>query len=168
MDPIDATVGYQRLADAHSIAEVCDVVRGLARWAAAADGATFVLREDGKCFYADEDSIAPLWKGQRFPIGECISGWSMLNGEVAVVPDISSDDRVPLEAYLPTFVRSLLMVPVGDEPVAALGAYWATQHRATDDEIAGLCEVAGWAADALRRVGLADAPWAPNFAHDMS
>ena len=31
------------------------------------------------CYYADEDAISPLWKGQRFPMSACISGWAMLN-----------------------------------------------------------------------------------------
>ena len=102
-----------------------------------AQGATFVLREDDRCFYADEDAIAPLWKGQRFPIATCISGWAMLHDETAVVPDITVDERIPLEAYLPTFVRSLVMVPVGSPtPVAAIGAHWSHHYHATPDEIA--------------------------------
>ncbi len=44
------------------------VVRHAARELTGADGATFVLRDADKCFYADEDAIAPLWKGQRFPM----------------------------------------------------------------------------------------------------
>lgn len=168
MNRIDEVTSWpERLGRASSVVEVCDVVRHLARHAAAADAATFVLRDGDKCFYADEDSIAPLWKGQRFPIGQCISGWSMLHAEVAAVPDIRRDDRIPLEAYLPTFVRSLVMVPVGvPVPVAAIGAYWAARHEVTQEELARLLDVAATAADALRRVGLADAPWAPNFADD--
>ena len=26
--------------------------------------------------YADEDAIGKLWKGQRFPMSTCISGWA--------------------------------------------------------------------------------------------
>ena len=35
----------------------------------------------------------------------------------------------PLDAYRPTFVKSLVMTPVRlEDPVAAIGAYWATAH----------------------------------------
>lgn len=52
-----------------------------------ADGATFVLRDERQCFYVDEDAIQPLWRGQRFPLDACISGWSMLHSEQVVVTD---------------------------------------------------------------------------------
>ena len=149
---------------AQTLGEVGEIVRVEARRRTGAQGATFVLRENDRCFYADEDAIAPLWKGQRFPIATCISGWAMLHDETAVVPDISVDERIPLEAYLPTFVRSLVMVPVGSPtPVAAIGAYWSRRYRATPDEIASLEDLAAQTADAIRRVGLDDAPWAPTF-----
>jgi len=38
-----------------------------------------VLAQDGYRFYADEDAIGPLWKGQRFPMDHCISGWAMVH-----------------------------------------------------------------------------------------
>lgn len=152
------------LADAQSLAEVGDIVRVEARQLTGAQGATFVLREQDRCFYADEDAIAPLWKGQRFPITSCISGWAMLHDETAVVPNIELDERIPLEAYLPTFVRSLLMVPVGSPtPVAAIGAYWSRHHRATEAETDVLQGLATRTAEAIQRIGLADAPWAPTF-----
>jgi len=78
----------EALASARDIAAVAAVVRTAARAIVGCDGATFVLRDGEQCFYADEDSIAPLWKGQRFPLTECISGWAMINGQVAAVPDI--------------------------------------------------------------------------------
>jgi hypothetical protein len=84
----------------------------------------------------------------------------MLNDAAAVVPDITVDERIPQEAYRPTFVRSLVMVPVGTEkPVAAIGSYWARPHVATDEEVAALRVLADAAADALDRVGLDDAPF---------
>jgi GAF domain-containing protein len=147
-----------------SLDQVGEIIRKEARRRTGAQGATFVLREADRCFYADEDAIAPLWKGQRFPITACISGWAMLHDETAVVPDISVDDRIPLKAYLPTFVRSLLMVPVGSPtPVAAIGPYWSRRYQATPDEIAALEDLAAQSADAIRRIGLDDAPWAPTF-----
>jgi len=143
---------------------VGEVVRTAARRVTGAMGATFVLRDGDSCFYADEDAIAPLWKGQRFPMSSCISGWAMLNVATAIVPDIEADPRIPLAAYRPTFVRSLAMVPVGaPEPVAAIGAYWSVTRTPTQAEVSGLEALAAAAAAAIRRVGLSDAPWAPRF-----
>lgn len=88
------------------------------------------------CFYADEDAISPLWKGSRFPIMKCISGWTMLNKQPAVIKDIYSDARVPHDAYRQTFVKSLAMVPIRTaSPIGAIGNYWATQHMPTPEEV---------------------------------
>ena len=114
------------LLAAADLTRVGEIVRSAARAVTEADGATFVLRDGELCFYADEDAIAPLWKGQRFPMSECISGWAMLAKQSVCVPDIEQDDRIPLDAYRPTFVRSLVMTPIGrHRPVGAIGAYWA-------------------------------------------
>lgn len=153
------------LANALTFAEIQAVVRRTARALAGSDGATFVLRDGEQCFYCDEDAIAPLWKGQRFPMTHCISGWAMINQLPAVIPNILVDERIPLDAYLPTFVRSLAMVPIREEdPVGAIGAYWADQHAATPEEVAALRELAAEAAIAIDRVGLEHAPWAPTLA----
>jgi hypothetical protein len=56
------------------------VIRTAARQLTGADGATFVLRDGNHCHYSDEDAIAPLWKGLRFPLDQCISGWVMTHG----------------------------------------------------------------------------------------
>jgi len=123
------------LSFARDLPRVTEIVRVAARHLIKADGITFVLKEDGQCYYADEDSIAPLWKGRRFPLDSCISGWVMTRRQTAAIPDIYQDERIPHDAYRPTFVKSLLMVPVGaDDPIAAIGAYWASEHRATADE----------------------------------
>jgi GAF domain-containing protein len=152
------------LASARNIAAVAGVVRTAARAIVGCDGATFVLRDGEQCFYADEDSIAPLWKGQRFPLSECISGWAMINGQVAAVADIYADERIPHSAYRSTYVNSLLMTPVGQPTaVAAIGMYWAGMHRPTPTEIDAAGELARHAAHAIDTVGLASAPWAPNF-----
>lgn len=108
----------------------------------ACDGVTFVHREGDYCYYADEDAIGPLWKGQRFPLSMCISGWVMLNKQYAAIEDIYSDHRIPADAYRPTFVKSLLMMPVNtDNPVAAIGAYWSSRHNPDPLEIELLQEV---------------------------
>jgi len=131
------------------------LVRRAARALTGADGVTFVLREDNTCFYADEDAIGPLWKGQRFPMQTCISGWVMLNQQPAVIEDIFSDQRIPHGVYRSTFVKSLVMMPVRPEdPIAAIGAYWATRHQPTDAEVALLHAIAQAAAVALVNVRL--------------
>jgi len=142
-----------RLRQARDLMDVQLVVRSAARALVAADGATFVLLDGDQCYYVDEDSMSPLWAGQRFPAATCISGWAMLNRQSVVIPDIRFDARIPQEAYRPTFVRSLAMVPVRlADPVGAIGAYWATRHRATAEEIALLEELAVATAEALERV----------------
>ncbi len=83
------------LAMARGIDEVMEVVRRNARGLIGADGISFILRDNGRCYYADEDAIAPLWKGQRFPMDTCISGWAMQHGEVVVIEDIDQDERIP-------------------------------------------------------------------------
>lgn len=113
------------------IAAVKDTARGICK----SDGITFILREGNLCHYVEEDAIGPLWKGQFFPIGACISGWSMLNGQTAVIEDLFADPRIPHDAYRPTFVKSLIMTPVGEKNVAAMGAYWREPRRFSDLEL---------------------------------
>lgn len=150
------------------LSTVQEIVRTTARRVANADGATFVLRDIDQCFYADEDSISPLWKGQRFPLTNCISGWAMLNAQTVAIPDIFDDERIPMEAYRPTFVKSLAMVPVGREkPIAAIGAYWARNHQATGEEIGALEQLADAAAAAIERIGVFDAAYLPSFQADV-
>jgi two-component sensor histidine kinase len=109
-----------------------------------------VLRDGDCCYYLDEDAIGPLWKGRRFPMTACISGWAMLNRQTAVIPDIYKDARIPHDTYRATFVKSLVMTPVrpGD-PIAAIGAYWSREHQPTQDDIAKLQVMARATATAL-------------------
>lgn len=126
----------QQLSLARDINAVMNVVRTSARNLTKADGATFVLKDGELCYYADEDAIEPLWKGQRFPMSACISGWAMIHCQPAVVPDIYHDDRIPIEAYKPTFVKSLVTVPIRTiSPLGAIGNYWGTHHTPTDEEV---------------------------------
>jgi signal transduction histidine kinase len=126
----------KRLSMARRIEDIVEAVRTSARRIAQADGATFVLRDGNQCHYVDEDAIGPLWRGRRFPMSACISGWAMLNRRPAVVPDIYADPRVPIEAYRPTFVKSLAMVPIRTEdPIGAIGIYWARNHTVAEAEL---------------------------------
>jgi GAF domain-containing protein len=131
----------EQLEETETRDAVIQVVRATARMVFRADGVCFVLREGDLCHYAEEDAIGPLWKGQRFPLSACISGWSMLNAQTAVIEDVFADSRIPHDAYRRTFVKSLIMTPAGqdaDGPVAALGAYWQTRRKFTDREIAAV------------------------------
>jgi signal transduction histidine kinase len=126
----------QRLSFARDLPAIMEIVRREARALVQADGATFVLRDEDLSFYAEEDAIAPLWKGQRFPLEACISGWAMLNRQAVAVEDIYLDARIPQDAYRPTFVKSLCVVPIRTiAPVGAIGVYWSSLHRATQEEI---------------------------------
>ena len=102
----------QELSTARDLTSVMEIVRSAARKLVGADGATFILREGERCFYADEDAIAPLWKGERFPIGSCVSGWTMLNSRPAIIRDIYQDVRIEHGRFRPTFVKSLIMMPM--------------------------------------------------------
>ncbi len=125
----------QKLSLAKDIQQVMLIVRTVARKLTGADGATFVLRDGDQCYYADEDAISPLWKGSRFPITECISGWVMLNKTPVIIEDIYADQRIPTDAYRPTFVKSLAMVPIRTmQPLGAIGNYWAKQRQPTIEE----------------------------------
>ena len=56
------------------------------------------------------------------------------------------------------------MVPVGSpEPKAAIGAYWSKPRRPRDNEVERLEDLADITTTAVTRIGLRDAPWAPNF-----
>lgn len=143
----------QELSLARDLATVQKVVRTAAREITGCDGATFVLRDHGSCYYADEDAIAPLWKGSRFPLAICISGWAMLNRQAAVIADIYADDRIPHDAYRATFVKSLVMVPIRSmDPIGAIGNYWATSHQPSEEEVELLQTLADSTAVALENV----------------
>ena len=147
----------RRLSLAQSLPEIMQIVAPGARGLLGADGVTFVLREGALCYYAEEDAIAPLWKGKRFPLSACISGWCMTHKQPAAIPDIYRDARIPQDAYRPTFVRSLAMVPVRQEdPIAAMGAYWATPHQPSQAEVEVLQTIANAAALAIAHVQLAN------------
>lgn len=145
-----------RLATTLSLPEVMEVVAHTARLMMNADGISLVLRDGDLCHYAEEDAIAPLWKGRRFPMRACISGWCMMTGQAVSIPDIYNDERIPHDAYRPTFVRSLAMVPVVQSgPVGALGAYWAESYNASVDDLKLLQMIADVAAPAILSVGSA-------------
>jgi signal transduction histidine kinase len=148
-------VAVQNLSLARELKDVVEIVRHAARELTGADGATFILREGDQCYYVDEDAIAPLWRGKRFPMSSCISGWVMLNKQSAAIEDIYQDPRIPADAYRPTFVKSLVVVPIRTEaPIGAIGNYWASHHQATAEEIQVLQSLANAASIAVENIQL--------------
>lgn len=143
----------QELSLARDLETITAIVRVAAREIAQADGATFVLRDQDRCFYVDEDAIAPLWKGQRFPMQACVSGWVMRNRQSVVIENIYDDKRVPFDAYRPTFVKSLAMVPIRTlDPIGAIGVYWAQCNQPTSEQVELLQALADTTAVALENV----------------
>jgi signal transduction histidine kinase len=145
----------QELSLARDIETVMKVVKTAARQLTGADGASFILREGDNCYYADEDALSPLWKGQRFPMANCVSGWVMEQKQPAVIPDIYIDERVPHEAYRPTFVKSLAIVPIRTlAPIGAIGIYWGREYRPTEGEVQLLQSLADSTSVTLENVGV--------------
>lgn len=95
-----------------SVNEVVAVLRETARAAAGAEGITVVIEDEGSCSYVAEDAVSPLWQGQTFQADHCISGWVMHHRQTVVIRDVRFDPRIPQDAYSPTLVRSLVMVPI--------------------------------------------------------
>ena len=148
----DEAEGNRLLALARSVDELIDALRLSARPTIGCDGFCLVLRDGALCHYAAEDAVSPLWEGQRFPMEACVSGWAMRTGQLAIIPDIFEDDRVPHALYSQTFVRSMAMAPAGDPAAAALGAYWSHRGRPSNLSIALLRDLAAATGDALTRI----------------
>lgn len=143
----------QELSMARDLVAIQRIVSTAARELTGCDGATFILRDGDHCHYIDEEANVPLCKGARYPLTMCISGWSILNGRSAVIPDIYADSRIPHEAYRPTFVHSLVMVPIRSmNPVGAIGNYWAKEHLASEEEVELLQTLADSTAIAMENV----------------
>jgi|694.fasta_scaffold125473_1 signal transduction histidine kinase/ActR/RegA family two-component response regulator len=146
----------QKLASARTMADVADVVRVAARNLVNADGATFVLLEGSDTvYYVEEDAIGPLWKGQRFQSSTCISGIAIATKTQVVIEDIFADDRVPHEYYSQTFVKSMVMTPVRkNDPIAAIGTYWQSYYKTSEQERALLQILADSASRAIEMIAL--------------
>ena len=126
----------RELSFAHDLDAVIAVVRRVARDLTDADGVAFILRDGNQCHYVEENSKTPLWKGRRFPMSDCIAGWAMHNRQTVAIEDIHSDPRINREMFRGTFVRGLVVVPVRREnPVGAIGAYWAEKRAPRPEEI---------------------------------
>ncbi len=143
----------QRLSLADDMEAITGIVKTAARKVSGSDGASFILRENNLCYYADEDAISPLWKGKRFALDSCISGWVMQNRKPAVIADIYQDKRIPVDFYRPTFVKSMVMIPIRSaDPIGAIGVYWARNYRASPKVVKLLQSLADSTAVAMEKI----------------
>jgi PAS domain S-box-containing protein len=134
---------YQELAPMVEPEDVMRAVCRAIRELTGAEGATFVVRQDDQVRYMEEDAIEPLWKGSSFDIDTCVSGQAILTGMPIAVSDARVDPIVPREAYDGTFVESMLVVPFHPvDSTGSIGAYWATRHAATEEDVRVMRSVA--------------------------
>lgn len=148
-------LAVHELTAATRAVEVLDILRRAALTLTDARGIAVVARAGDLCHYLADDAESPLWPDQRFPMETCISGWSMLNGAPAVIADIYADDRIPHEVYRATFVRSLIMTPIGEgRPYAAFGAYWDHVRTHSQEDVELLGSLGSCAASALECIWL--------------
>ncbi|MDH7974091.1 GAF domain-containing protein [Sphingomonas sp. AR_OL41] len=144
------------LGRADSVDDALEVLRARARAIGGADGVTLSRRDGDTVLFVGEDSVAPLWTGQRFPIGDSMSGLAMLERRPIYVPEVHADTRVPVLPYHATFVASLAVFPLGrGMPVAALGAYWAKDNPVKPDALALLDTLARSANATFERLAVA-------------
>lgn len=146
----------QQLSMTHDLAQIGAIVKRAAGELLAPEGVTFALREQDSCVFADEEAIAPLWKGRRFSTSDCLSGWAMIHRRTAVIEDVDADPRAAsLDLYSGTFVKSLVIVPIRPaDPLGAIGAYWANPRRPQRREVALLEALAAGAATAIANAEL--------------
>jgi len=143
----------EKLVAAENIEELTRELHSSVRRLTGAHGIALVLRDGDLCHYIDEDAIGSLWKGLKFPMSACISGWSMLKQETVCIPDIRLDTRVPQDLYEDTFVQSLVMTPTGTEPpVGALGAYWGHIYKAPPNVVTVVEELARAVGFSIKRM----------------
>lgn len=146
-------VVVQDLSKARSLQGIIEIVLMAARQLTESDGSSFVLKVNGDCYYADEDAIAPLWKGQRLPMNICVGGWAMGNRQPAIIKDVYSDERVRYAIYKSTFVKSMVMMPIRIvNPIGCIGIYWAKHHHPTIEEVKLLHFLADHTAVAMENV----------------
>jgi GAF domain-containing protein len=137
---------------AESFEDVVETLRATARSLIGCDGIAVIRREGDLCHYIEEDAIGPLWRGHTFPASGCISGWAMIHRQTVLVPDVVKDDRIPHELYAGTFVKSVAMAPVRvEDPIGAIGAYWARPYSPAEWEVDVLETLAGAAAIAIEK-----------------
>ena len=115
------------IASAPSADAAIDLVRQHGRALLRADGIAVVRRDGDLTTYVAENAIGPLWNGGSFPISSCVAGTAILARETLVIADITTAPGIPLNLYLATFVKSMIVAPAltpSGEAVGAVCGYW--------------------------------------------
>lgn len=147
----------KNLSAAHTMEEIQKVTAASAKALLYCDGVTLMLREGDSYRAVGEDPILPLCGGKPFPLEGWISGQSILDNQIAVIPDIMADAKLPHDLAKDAPIKSLVMVPVNpDDPFAALGYYWSTEFIPTANDIQLLQTIADVAAKAIQNIQLVD------------
>jgi diguanylate cyclase (GGDEF)-like protein len=85
----------------------------------------------------------------------CVSGYAMIHRMAVRIDDIELDDRVPIDAYRRTFVKSLSMVPIRqNDPIGAIGVYWGKTGRASTAPVEALQALADATSVAIENVNI--------------
>lgn len=143
------------LSEARSLETIEKIITKYAKELSHADGTTVIIKEGEYCHYAEEESTEPLWKNQKLPVSECISGWAMEHKKAVVIKDIYKDERISLSYYEKTFVRSLTILPIRTpEAIAAIGCYWKSNYEPTVAEMQLLQTLADSAGRPIENVRL--------------
>ena len=155
----------EALCTAASLTALARTVRSAVTDRLGSLGSSLVLIDGDQCFHADEDPIAPVWAGQRFPVTECLACWVILNDQPVVTGDVDLDERVPPQAYRSVYVRSMAAVPIPGPrgPAGAIDAYWPDTRQARRADVGWLQRLARATGAVIADLGLGGAPWAPNF-----
>src|SRR5690606_8122047 len=79
----------------------------------------------------------------------------MKHAELVIIEDIYADARIPAEAYRPTFVKRLTMVPIrANNPTGANSNYCATHRKPTSEQLSILQALADVTSVALENADL--------------
>ncbi|MFA6007745.1 MAG: ATP-binding protein [Candidatus Shapirobacteria bacterium] len=147
----------KNLSAARTMEEIQKVTAASAKALLYCDGVTLMLREGDSYRAVGVDPILPLCGGKPFPLESWINGQSILNKQIAVVPDILADAKLPQDLAKDIPFKSLVLVPVNpDDPFAALGYYWSKEFIPTANEIQLLQTLADAAAKAIQNIQLVD------------
>lgn len=142
-----------RLEAQSTEAGVIEVIRSVARAIAQAEGITIVKRIGDRTEFIAEDAAERLWTGLQFEIDKCLAGRAMTEAQSVIVPDITIVENIHLNAYLATFIRSLIAVPIGEgHPTHAICAYWRDSGPIDADTVTLIEALSRAMAAALARI----------------
>jgi PAS domain S-box-containing protein len=130
----------EQLPAAASEDEAIGILLSAARQLSGADAVALVERRDqGDCEYVAEEGPEPFFKGMRVPLATTVAGWALENGRTALVENVDTDRGLVRHYYEGTFVKSLIMVPLGalgGPADRAIGVYWSRPRSPEPGEVA--------------------------------